>query len=99
MLAAVIPGVDSAQAQRLVEQRNSRHFTALNDVATALGQPQNVLTAAQHSVNSQFFEVYGQLRLDKLVVQQHSVVQRQGLEVKALWTDRGPRQTTATPLE
>lgn len=99
VLAAVIPRLDPAQAQRLVALRDGRHFKALNDAAAALGEPQDRLTDAQHSVSSQFFEIHGQLRLDKVVVQQHSVVQRQGLEVKALWTDRGPGWTVATPLQ
>lgn len=99
VLAAIIPRVDPAKAQRLVALRDGQHFRALSDVATALGEPQDMLTEAQHSVSSQFFEIHGQLRLDKVVVQQHSVVQRQGLEVKALWTDRGPRWTTTSPLQ
>ena len=99
VLAAAIPRVDPAKAQRLVALRDGRHFRTLSDVATALGEPQDVLTEAQHSVSSQFFEIHGQLRLDTVVVQQHSVVQRQGLDVKALWTDRGPRGATATPLQ
>lgn len=99
VLAAVIPRVDPAKAQRLVALRDSRHFRSLSDVATALSEPQDLLTEAQHSVSSQFFEIHGQLRLDKVVVQQHSVVQRQGLEVKTLWTDRGPRGAAATPLQ
>ncbi len=99
VLAAVIPGLDPAQAQRLVAQRASKHFRAISDVAIALGTPPEQLTDAQHSVNSQFFEIHGQLRLDTVMVQQHSVVQRQGLEVKALWTDRGPRWAAASPLQ
>lgn len=99
VLTAVIPRVDPAKAQRLVALRDGRHFRALSDVATALGEPPDVLSDAQHSVNSQFFEIHGQLRLDKIVVQQHSVVQRQGLEVRALWTDRGPRRASVAPLQ
>jgi general secretion pathway protein K len=99
VLAAVIPRLDPAQAQRLVALRDGRHFKALSDAASALGEPQDRLTDAQHSISSQFFEIHGQLRLDKVVVQQHSVVQRQGLEVKTLWTDRGPRWATVTPLQ
>lgn len=99
VLAAIIPRVDPARAQRLLALRDSRHFRALSDVSTALGEPQDVLSDAQHSVSSQFFEIHGQLRLDKVVVQQHSVVQRLGLEVKALWTDRGPRWAPASPLQ
>lgn len=99
VLAAVIPRLDPTQAQRLVALRDGSHFRALSDVAKALGASADLLTDAQHSVNSQFFEIHGQLRLDKIVVQQHSVVQRQGLEVKTLWTDRGPRWAAAGPLQ
>ncbi len=99
VLAAAIPGLDPAQAQRLVALRATKHFRAISDVATALGTSPEQLNDAQHSVNSQFFEIHGQLRLDTVVVQQHSVVQRQGLEVKALWTDRGPRWAAASPLQ
>lgn len=99
VLAAVLPRVDPAKAQRLVALRDGRHFRTLSDVATALGEPQDALSEAQHSVSSQFFEIHGQLRLDKVMVQQHSVVQRQGLEVKTLWTDRGPRGAAAANLQ
>ena len=99
VLAAVIARIDPARAQRLVALREGRHFRALSDVATALGGTQDVLTATQHSVTSQFFEIHGQLRLDKVVVQQYSVVQRQGLDVKALWTDRGRRGAAVAPLQ
>ena len=99
VLAAVIARIDPARAQRLVALRAARHFRALSDVATALGGTQDVLTATQHSVTSQFFEIHGQLRLDKVVVQQYSVVQRQGLDVKALWTDRGRRGAAVAPLQ
>ena len=99
VLASVIARIDPAQAQRLVSLRETQHFKSLSDVANALGAPQDLLTDAQHSVNSQFFEIHGQLRLDKVVVQQQSVVQRQGLDVKTLWTDRGPRWGPASPLQ
>ena len=99
VLAAVIPRVDPARAQRLVALRDGSHFRALSDVAKALGEPADLLTDTQHSVNSKFFEIHGQLRLDKVVVQQHSVVQRTGMDVKALWTDRGPRWATTAPLQ
>ena len=99
VLAAVIPRVDPAKAQRLVALRDGQHFRTLSDVATALSEPQDLLTEAQHSVSSKFFEIHGQLRLDKVVVQQYSVVHRNALEVKTLWTDRGPRGTVAAPLQ
>lgn len=99
VLAAAIPKVSPAQAQRLVALRETRHFRELSDVANALGDSPERFDDTQHSVSSQFFEIHGQLRLDKVVVQQQSVVQRQGLDVKVLWTDRGPRTATAVPLQ
>jgi general secretion pathway protein K len=99
VLAAAIPGIDPARAQRLVALRESKHFKTLAEVAVALGESSDRLTDSQHSISSQFFEIQGQLRLDRALVQQHSVVQRQGLDVKVLWTDRGPRAARATPLQ
>jgi general secretion pathway protein K len=42
-----------------------------------------------HDVVTSFFEVRGQLRLGQQVVQQYSLVQRQGLDVKTLWRRQG----------
>ena len=100
VLAASIPRLDPAQAQRLVTLRDTRHFSKLKDVADALGLPEDTLSASQHAVDSQFFEIHGQLRQDKVVVQQQTVVQRsQNLKVEVLWTTRGPRWTPLAPLQ
>jgi len=93
VLSACIASLEMAQAQRLVNTRQTNHFKTLAEVTTQLGQTAVPLSDAQHSVNSRFFEVRGRLRLDQAVVEEHSVVQRDGLEVKTLWRDRG----TATP--
>jgi general secretion pathway protein K len=45
-----------------------------------------------HDVVTSFFEVRGQLRLGQQVVQQYSLVQRQGLDVKTLWRRQGAVQ-------
>ncbi|OYT91154.1 MAG: general secretion pathway protein GspK [Burkholderiales bacterium PBB3] len=99
VLAAAIPRTDPAQAQRLVTLRETRHFRFVADVATALGVPEANLTEAQLSVGSEFFEIHGQLRQDKIVVQQQSVVRRKDLNVEVLWTTRGPRWATTSPLQ
>jgi general secretion pathway protein K len=57
------------------------------------------LNHLQHSVNSLFFEVQGRLRLDQTVVQERSVVQREGLNVKTLWRDRGGQAPPITALQ
>ena len=89
VLFACIASLDMAQAQRLVSTRQSRPFRTLAEVTAQLGQMTAPLNNAQHSVNSRFFEVQGRLRLDQTVVEEHSVVQRDGLDVKTLWRDRG----------
>ena len=90
VLYASIPSLDMAQAQRLVSSRQTRHFRTLADVTALIGEQKSPLNEAQHSVSSRFFEVRGRLRLDQSIVEEHSVVQRDGLEVKTLWRDRGP---------
>ena len=79
VLSACIPSLDMAQAQRLVNTRQANHFRTLAEVTAQLGQTAvPPLNDAQHSVNSRFFEVQGRLRLDQTVVEEHSVVQRDG---------------------
>lgn len=89
VLSACIPSLEMGLAQRLVNMRQANHFKTLAEVTEQLGQTAMPLNEAQHSVNSRFFEVQGRLRLDQAVVEEHSVVQRDGLEVKTLWRDRG----------
>ena len=93
VLSACVASLEMAQAQQLVNTRQTNHFKTLAEVTTQLGQTAVPLSDSQHSVNSRFFEVRGRLRLDQAVVEEHSVVQRDGLEVKTLWRDRG----TLTP--
>ena len=99
VLSACIASLDLAQAQRLVNARQARHFRTLADVTAQIGQTAVPLNEAQHSVNSRFFEVQGRLRLDQAVVEERSVVQRDGLDVKTLWRDRGTSPPQAAPLQ
>ncbi len=90
VLYASIASLDMAQAQRLVSTRQTSHFRTLAEAAAQIGQLKSPLVEAQHSVGSRFFEVRGRLRLDQSVTEEHSVVQRDGTDVKTLWRDRGP---------
>ena len=89
VLSACIPSLEMGQAQQLVNTRQANHFKTLAEVTAQLGQTTVPLNESEHSVNSRFFEVQGRLRLDQVVVEEHSVVQRDGLKVKTLWRDRG----------
>jgi general secretion pathway protein K len=93
VLYASIPSLDMALAQRLVSTRQSNHFRTLADAAALMGQNAKLLNEAQHSVSTRFLEVQGRLRLDQSVVVERSVVQRDGLNVKTLWRDRGEQGT------
>jgi len=87
VLYASTPLLDLAQAQQLVSARQVNHFRALADASKILGDGPAQFNEAQHSVNSRFFEVRGRLRLDQSVVEELSVVQRDGMDVKTLWRE------------
>lgn len=88
VLHACIGTLKMADAQRLLVARAQTHFRTLADVTQALGGTDTPLVEGQHSVNSRYFEVRGQLRLEDRVVQERSVVQRDGLVVKVLRRER-----------
>jgi general secretion pathway protein K len=74
-------GLSGADAQRLVAVRASTPFHNPADAAAALGVDPTLFTptlagVALTAVVTSFFEVRSRLRLDKLVVEEHSVVQR-----------------------
>lgn len=93
VLMAAVPDLSRADATRMLAERERAHYPTLIDNRL----PAPVLAAAgggQLAVASRFFEVHGRLRLDDLVVEEVSVVQRDGLSVKVL---RRQRQTPPAP--
>jgi general secretion pathway protein K len=98
VLYAAIPTLDMAQAQRLASSRQSGHFRTLQDAGNVVPEISGELADGLHSVNSRFFEVQGRLRMEQTIVEERSVVQREGLNVRTLWRERGggPAVTTAT---
>jgi general secretion pathway protein K len=99
VLYACVPNLDLAQAQSLASSRQTGHFRTLSDVSKVVAEVAGELFDARHSVNSRFFEVQGRLRLDQTVVEERSVVQREGLNVKTLWRDRGATTLKLAPLQ
>lgn len=89
VIYASTPGLDMADAQKLVAARKRSHFRSLTDASQLLGGPVDRFAEGGHSVTSRFFEVVGQLRLDQTVVQERSVLQRDGLTVRTRRRDRG----------
>lgn len=97
VIYAATPGLDMADAQRLVAARDRKHFNTVADANQQLGGMEIKFSDAQHSVSSRFFEVTGRLRLEQTVVQERSVLQRDGLSVRTLWRDRGVLIASAPP--
>ncbi|MFM9880775.1 MAG: type II secretion system minor pseudopilin GspK [Burkholderiaceae bacterium] len=88
-ISASIPGLELADAQRLLRARGLTHFRSLADAGAQLGGAAEEINQGRHSVATQFFEVRGRLRLDTVAVEERSVVQRTGIEVKTLQRQRG----------
>lgn len=89
VIQASIAGLDSASAQRLIQVRDSRPFQSLNEVAQAAGIDPGLLSSDYHAIATRFFEIRGQLRLDSYTMQERSLVQRDGQDVRILWRTRG----------
>jgi general secretion pathway protein K len=87
VIAAVLPGIDLASAERLVQSRLREHLKSPADAKAVLGE--RALTDARRvSVNTNYFIVYGALRLDQVTVAQRSLLERNGREVRTLSTQR-----------
>jgi general secretion pathway protein K len=89
VIYASIVGLGMADAQRLVTERSRSHFRTLAEVNRALTNIVGPLNVSEHSVGTRFFEVRGRLRLDQTTVEDRSLVQRDGLDVRTLWRDHG----------
>ena len=89
VIAASTPGLGMADAQRAVTLRDRQHFVSLADANSRMGGVQPIFDGAEHDISSQFFEVTGQLRLEQTIVQERSVLQRNGLQVTTIWRDHG----------
>lgn len=96
VIHAATPGMEMADAQKLVAARASSHFRTLADAIRQISSPDVQLGMAQHAVASRYFEVRGRLRIDQTVVEERSVLQRDGLAVRTLWRDRGVVLEAAT---
>jgi len=90
VLYASVPGLGLADAQRLVQQRERQHWPTVDAFQKALGRPASL--EGSHSVSSRYFEVLGRLRMPQTTLQERSVVQRDGQDLKVLWRESGSLQ-------
>lgn len=99
VIYAAIPGSSLAEAQQLVAARGRSHFRTIADATRLLGEDASPAEALV-SVGSSFFEIHGRLRLGDTVVEERTVVHREGLSVRPLQRERGALLTaTATSQE
>ncbi|RFO97618.1 general secretion pathway protein GspK [Rhodoferax lacus] len=99
VLSAALPNTDLAQAQQMVTQRATAHFKTLAEALKAAGIPD--ATAAQvdtkdYAIGTHFFAVLGRLRLGDSAVQEVSLVERMGSDVKVRWRQREALTAAAT---
>lgn len=87
-LSASVAGLDLAQAQRLVAERERNPFKQITDAGRVAPAIATQLNEQQHGTRSAYFEVKGRLRLDNTVIEERSLVARTGLDVRVVWRER-----------
>lgn len=90
VLAAVVPGLSVSDAQQWIAKRNTQAWDSLEEAQKKLGASASVLNPKQHSINSGYFEVTGQLRLDSVTLIEKSLVRRTGIDSQTVWQERRP---------
>ena len=88
-LHASLPGLDLAQAQSILAQRERRHFTATDDLRELAPEAGRQINAQRHAVTSRYFRVRGLLQLDGAALEQDALVVRNGIRVRVLWRTQG----------
>jgi general secretion pathway protein K len=89
VIYAAVPKLDLAGARRLVQERERTHFKTVGDASKLFPTIADQFSDGQLSVATRYFEVIGALRIDDTTVQERSLVQRDGIEVRTLWRERG----------
>ena len=96
VIYAMVPTLKMNDATSLVTQRRFSHLNALSNASDRIPAMSGQLDSGRHSVVSRFFEVRGRLRLDQVVMQERSLLQRDGIDVKTLWRERGMLDAVST---
>ncbi|WP_394788957.1 type II secretion system minor pseudopilin GspK [Rhodoferax sp.] len=88
VLVASVPNLNMAEAQKLVSARASKYFRSTADASAILNQPSITFSESEHGVATRYFEVLGRLRLGPSMLQERSLVQRDGIIVTTVWRER-----------
>ena len=96
VIAAVLEGMDLGTADRLVQTRQSRPFDNLDAVRQQVSA--NIkLEDARVSVKSDYFNIQGRLRLADRLLEEHSLVHREGRKVTPVRRERRSAVATGSP--
>ena len=95
-ISASMESLNIASARQLVERRARAFFKDIAAANAALPSGSAPFNAAQHGVGTQYFEVYGRLRLERTYVEERSLLQRNGVTVTTIWRTRGAGATDTT---
>jgi len=88
VIFAAVNGLGRAEAQELVSRRSAAPFRTLAQATQALPRHAAAISEGTVGVSSRFFEVRGRLRMGDSVIEERSLVQRDGLEVRTLQRER-----------
>lgn len=87
-------GFSMAEAQGLVAARQGQYFRSLADVLALLPAGAS-FPSGTVVMNSQYFEVRGKLRIDNVVIEERSIVHRNGLDIRIVTRERGAAESPA----
>lgn len=90
VLYASVPGLNLSEAQRLIQQRERQHWASIDAFQKSLGR--NADLSDSVSVNTRYFEVMGRLRMPQTAIQERSLVQRDGQDLKVIWRESSSLQ-------
>ena len=96
-ISASIPDLELGDARRLVTERERRPFRSLAAAGKVISASTLVLNSNQVSIATRFFEVRGRLRMESMVVEERSLVQRNGMSVTVLWRERAALEPVGLP--
>ena len=103
VLMASLPGLDLASARQLVSLRERSPWRTVEEARQALGPLGKAIDNTRHSVQSNYFEVHGRMRIDQVVQQERALVKRESAQgstqVRMLWRVRTPLLTPVAPLQ
>ena len=88
VLRAVVPGLDAASAQQLLQKRSNKPWESLDDFAQSAGIAAKLLDTEALATQTKFFELRGTLELDGQPVHDIALTQRDGQRVRILRRER-----------